>query len=52
MGKRYTVNITLSKELYEFLELKAKEEVRSVASAALFYVVKGIETDKVNTENR
>lgn len=51
MGKRYSINITLSKEDYEFLESKAKEEVRSIASAALFYVVKGIEAEKESNQH-
>ena len=52
MGKRYSINITLTKELYEYLEGKAKEEVRSIASAGLFYIVKGVQAEQETASSK
>ena len=48
MAKRlYRINISTNKELYEIIEEKSKLEVRSIASVAKYYLIKGLEAEGV-----
>ena len=45
--RQYRLNITVNKELHEFLTEKSKDELRSAASLAKYYLIKGLEAEGV-----
>lgn len=48
MSKRlYRINISTNKKLYDLLAAKSKVEVRSLASVAKYYLIKGLESEGV-----
>lgn len=41
--KQYRVGVTVNKKLYDLLAEKSKEELRTMASVAKYYLIKGLE---------
>ena len=46
MQKQHRVSVSLSKEVYSYLEERSKKEVRSVGNLALYLILKGLEAEK------
>lgn len=57
MPKTYRLFFTVDEEMYEYLELRAKKELRKVGDMARYLMIKGVERDdparsKVEQDNQ
>lgn len=57
MSKTYRLFFTVDEEMYEYLELRAKKELRKVGDMARYLMIKGVEHDdptrsKVEQDNQ
>ena len=43
--KKYRFNVTVNKKLYDLILEKSKVEVRSAASVAKYFLIRGLEAD-------